>query len=350
MKERRSNNIGIIRLILASAVIIGHSPEMIDGSHENEPLSVIFHTMSLGGVAVDFFFLLSGYLITKSMISAGAVRPYVTRRILRIWPAYAVAFFLSVFCLSPLVGGAPWTELLPTFASLATMRDPPIYPGQLKGLPYPVLNGSMWTIAYEFRCYILVAVLFEFGILRHRWICFFITVTFVLTNILINMLSISSKIDSIRPFHLNLLIGDASRDVRLTAIFLVGACIYLFWDMIFPILKGWVVVCCWLAATLLLFVPLLAETGIMTFGAIVLFWAAFSARIGVLQQINDRWDISYGTYLYGWPVAITILYFHRHIGPAALAATALIISWGCGAASWWGLEKWTKGPSKRTLS
>jgi peptidoglycan/LPS O-acetylase OafA/YrhL len=69
------------------------------------------------------------------------------------------------------------------------------------------------------------------------------------------------------------------------------------------------------------------------------FWLALKAELGPLQRINDRWDISYGTYLYGWPAAITILYFDRAISPWALAALALPAAMMLGALSWWGVEK-----------
>jgi peptidoglycan/LPS O-acetylase OafA/YrhL len=343
MRQAQGNNIGLLRLVLASLVIISHAPQMIDGDARREPMTMIVHTTaSFGGLAVEGFFLLSGYLITKSMLSTGAVGPYMVRRVLRIWPAYLAAFLISVFCLSPLLGGAPWRHLGRTFAALAVMRAPPTYPGLLKGLPYPVLNGSMWTIAYEFRCYVMVALMFMLGLLRRKWLCLGLAVLLIAGMIAETVPSVAQRLYTILPFHLTFVLGDAWQTIRLTAAFAVGMCAYLFWDRVSGWLNGWTVAACAVAMVLLLFVQPLAEAGMITFGAVVLFWLAMVARLGVLQRINDRWDISYGVYLYGWPVATTILYFHRDIGPATLAVTALLVSGACGAASWWGLERWAK--------
>jgi peptidoglycan/LPS O-acetylase OafA/YrhL len=100
----------------------------------------------------------------------------------------------------------------------------------------------------------------------------------------------------------------------------------------------------------LLFAPHLAEMAVTTLGAGALFWLAFKARLGRLQTINDHWDISYGVYLYGWPIAALALWLDRGISPWLLAATTLPLAMLSGAASWWLLERWTKDllPSRST--
>ena len=52
--------------------------------------------------------------------------------------------------------------------------------------------------------------------------------------------------------------------------------------------------------------------------------------------------MSYGTYLYGWPSAMAIMVFVPGITPLPLAVAALVIALICGAASWWGVERWFK--------
>lgn len=101
---KHRNNIGILRLILASMVIIGHAPEMVDGSRIREPLTQIWPLASLGSVAVSGFFLLSGYLITGSMLREQSILTYSKRRILRIIPGYVAAFVLTFYVLGHLLG------------------------------------------------------------------------------------------------------------------------------------------------------------------------------------------------------------------------------------------------------
>jgi peptidoglycan/LPS O-acetylase OafA/YrhL len=88
--------------------------------------------------------------------------------------------------------------------------------------------------------------------------------------------------------------------------------------------------------------PATAEFGITTFGGVALFWLAFRANLGLLQKINDRWDISYGTYLYGWPATIFLINRGPHMGPWLLTAAATSISLTLGTLSWVLVEKKAK--------
>ena len=63
--ERR-NHFTVLRLFLASLVIVGHAAELTDGNTSRE----LFHRMgarlTAGDFAVDAFFVISGYLILQS--------------------------------------------------------------------------------------------------------------------------------------------------------------------------------------------------------------------------------------------------------------------------------------------
>lgn len=137
--------------------------------------------------------------------------------------------------------------------------------------------------------------------------------------------------------------GVVHEGIRFTCVFLVGSLFFLFRDAIFPRLSGRTALLSACFAVLLMFHDAhFAELALMTFGGTVLFWLAFRASLGRLQRINDDWDISYGVYLYGWPIEILILWHARGISPWALAALGMPAAMIAGAASWWGLEKWTK--------
>ena len=336
------NNIGLLRLILAMLVIIGHAPEMIDGNREREPLTVIFHTMSLGGVAVNGFFVLSGYLIANSMVASKTLSSYLSRRVLRIYPAFVLAYLLSVLLLAPLVGGRPEGPLR-ILSHIAMLQEPSSSPGLLQGLHYPALNGSMWTIAYEFRCYLLVAVLAVGGVLVKRYVVLALTFVMVLASIAVTYAPVLAWCEYFDAhWHLFWLVGQLSPTIRLTSVFLVGVSAYNFRREIVEESRGWIAIVCVLFMIPVLFFDHLAETALTTLGAYALFWLAFRANLGPLQRINDRWDISYGVYLYGWPVAITLLWYTRTSSPWTLTTVTIPIVLCLGAASWWGLERWAK--------
>jgi len=351
--ENHRGNIGVLRLIFASLVIIGHAPEQIDGDRHREPLTLIFHTVSLGQLSVDAFFLISGYLITMSWIQTKSLKLYLQKRARRIYPAFIVAYLLSIFALGPLVGAAPWRWIGETVFRLVALQSPLIYPGQLPGLHYPDLNGSMWTIAYEFRCYLLVALLGITGLLYRRWLVLSVTAIGIMVLIAATFHTIKAPIDSISSHQrLNQIIGTPLNNISLNTTFLVGVCFYLFKDEALLWIDSRVALfAAFMTATLLLGNVHLAEAALITLGSVSLFWVGLKANLGWLQTVNDRWDISYGVYLYGWPIATAIRWFDRSVSPWTLASVTLAIALLAGAASWWSLERWTKNvkrPRART--
>ena len=147
-----------------------------------DPLTFIFGTINSGELGVKGFFLVSGFLVAQSFDRSKSVPDYLLKRALRIYPGYIVAALLSLFLVGPLSGA----DLSPLFGvkgttkmvySLAVLR-PPQLPDSFSGLPLPYLNGSMWTITYQFRCYILVIAVgliglyasHDFSVLS-RWSC-----------------------------------------------------------------------------------------------------------------------------------------------------------------------------------
>jgi peptidoglycan/LPS O-acetylase OafA/YrhL len=342
------NNIGLLRLLFASLVIVGHAPEQLDGSRSREPLTALFHTLSLGEVAVDGFFLLSGFLITTSYRNSRSAGDYLLRRILRIYPAFVLAYLACILVLAPLTGGSCRGQTGETAFNLIFLQPPGYCPGQLVGIRHlNILNGAMWSIAYEFRCYILTLLLGICGLLaRRQWVLALGAATMVASLLtrypaalhpITDSLARAEQWPVLRAFGFNFVLS-----VRLLAIYLAGTCFSLFWREIEPWLSGWTAAACAAVAVAALTDPAFAEAGLAIFGAAVLFWVTLKARLGPLQRINDGWDISYGVYLYGWPVATYVCWRTPDMSPWLLAPLTLAIAAVFGAGSWWGLERHAK--------
>ena len=156
------NNFGFLRLLFATLVIISHSAELIDGNRSREPLTNLFGVLSFGELAVDAFFLISGYLVVQSFERSDSTLSYLMKRIRRIYPGFLVAYIACVFVVAPLVGNdltiMSFGNLAHVIFDASTLHEPPRVFG-FADLPYPSLNGSMWTIQVKFRCYLLVVFL-----------------------------------------------------------------------------------------------------------------------------------------------------------------------------------------------
>ena len=329
----RQNGFGALRLLFASLVIVSHSGAMLDGDDRREPLVALFGTLTFGTLAVDGFFLISGYLIAASFMADP--KRYFWKRALRIYPAFVVCSLLSLFVVAPLAGGDLAAIGIGDWARTAyrmLMLKAPVAPGIFEGLPYPALNGSMWTISYEFRCYILAALFGVIGLYRWRTGFLILTGVLLLANLIF---AIPGLVVPPLPRALGSLLGDPQQDVRLLSTFMVGTCFRLF-----PIaLKArWAAVCG--AALLgLMFVPVVAELALITLGAYGLFWVALRVKWRWLLTLNAKNDISYGVYLYAWPIGALLVWFWRDVPLPLLATLTLIGSLACGAASWFVVEK-----------
>tara|TARA_B110000211_G_C14085065_1_gene556314 strand:- start:4104 stop:4340 length:237 start_codon:yes stop_codon:yes gene_type:complete len=64
--ESRDNNFNLIRFIAAFGVLFSHSFSLALGSSETEPFKQVLG-MSFGQIAVDIFFISSGFLIANSL-------------------------------------------------------------------------------------------------------------------------------------------------------------------------------------------------------------------------------------------------------------------------------------------
>jgi peptidoglycan/LPS O-acetylase OafA/YrhL len=325
----RDNNFNFLRLLFASLVLVSHATEIADGNRNNELLTRIFHSLSFGEVAVDGFFLLSGYLIVKSWEHTPNLLFFAKKRIRRIYPGFIAAFLLCVFCIAPFAASNPSTyfselSYAGIVSSIMQLKAPTV-PKIFAGTPYPVINGAMWSIFYEVRCYLLVAIIGLAGVRHQRtiWvICLIATLALLPINDQLNKLSFPGSYR---------LIDSPSSFFRLLTFFSVGACFYLFRNVI--ILKGSLAAVATLIAVILLFHPDLASLGLATFGAYALFWVAF-ASVPALNTFKRLDDVSYGLYLYGWPIQKMLNWYFPTSPVWLLLVIALALALVAGYISW----------------
>lgn len=329
---QHENNFNFLRLFLAVLVLLAHSPELIDGNRDREILTRFFHTISFGELAVDAFFLISGYLILQSWQRSPQPSGFLKKRILRIYPGFIVATLISAFVVGPL--GASAVDYFAQFNPINFLRgmlllQPPSVPPVFAGQPYPRVNDSMWTISYEFRCYLLVAALGMWGLAR-RWIWLGLT---ALALVLVGYPEISS---SITFKGSGVLIGNPVELIHFLSFFLAGGCFYIFRNQIrYSSIAALVLLP---IALLGLFNMEVTRLLLPTVGAYILFWFAFTP-LPILQRFEAYPDISYGVYLYGWPTQKLLLWYWPSLSPWLLFALSCVITFACGLCSWYLVEK-----------
>lgn len=326
------NNFNFIRLVLTILVLLSHAPELIDGDRHREILTNIFHTLSFGELAVNGFFLLSGYLILQSWQRQPQFASFLKKRVLRIYPGFIVASLISIFIVTPLslhpIDFWRRVDLLTHLKDLLCLNTPSAPLNIFQGNPYPNVNGSMWTIVHEFRCYLLVAIVGVIGGLKRSttWLALSAFV-FIVHNI--PLAACFPQLSATFAHHLSDLI-------RLLTFFCAGGCFYLLRDRIHYtrnralLALGIVLISLFNERLLHLILP--------TLGGYVFFWFAF-LKLPMLNWFRTAADVSYGIYLYGWPTEKLLIWYLPSISPELVFICATGISYVCGFISWHLVEK-----------
>jgi len=325
-EKGRHNNFGSLRLLFAALVVVSHSPELIDGTRHRELLTMAFGTMSFGELAVDGFFIVSGYLIAKSMVDSRSVLDFMIKRCARIIPGYVVAFWFAVLFIAPWVTNGPvftpailGTQVFQTL-KLATPHIPHVF----DGLPVPALNGAMWTIGYEFRCYLAIAALGAIGALNLRTRPLILAAAIAL--LAVNIYTAPREPDT------SGLVQFIFRSISFGSMFAMGTVFYLFRDRITLSGRGAAISAAALFA--LMFWDPLAHAAFAIFGSYLVFWFAFNVPVLKTSKVDNKVDISYGLYLYAWPIQSTLIYVFRDIDPITHCLISLILASLAGLASW----------------
>lgn len=328
MIERRPN-FTLLRLLLAAGVIVSHAFELVDGDRSREPLTRLGSSLSLGEIAVTGFFLLSGYLITQSWQQHPHPADFLRKRVLRIYPAFIIATAVGALVVGPLGTNGPdyWSTLnLRTTLWDALLLRPTQTPPVFAGLPYPVVNGAMWTIRYEFALYLLVPLLlWPRDGRRSLWLV--VTAAALLLNLRGGIALPGLQSQPNAP-----LVRHATAFLRLAPAFLVGGTFYLWRDRITPSRRLDLLAAAAIAAMLPF--PRFAETALVLGGGYLLIRVASRKS----ATSSNPPDLSYGLYLYAWPIQQLLHWHAPSLSPVILLFATLGLGLIAGWVSWTGVE------------
>jgi peptidoglycan/LPS O-acetylase OafA/YrhL len=283
----------------------------------------------LGLVGVFVFFTISGYLVTGSYLSTGSAWRFALKRALRILPGFWVNLLAVGLILGPLVSSLPLGAYLGSpqlgaffrnnlaFSAVDTPLPGVLFADSPTGL---VVNGALWTLRYELMMYAMVLLLGAAGLLR-AWVC--------LVLVAAGVAGIFFEVP-LTPY------GDFGEWAWLVGFFATGMALRLLgprardWRLAVLAAAG-LVASVWLHRFIMLF-PL--------FGSyLTIYLAALHTRF--LDGASRAGDLSYGLYIYGWPIEQGIVWLTGGRAPwwqvfALSMAAALPVS----LLSWHGVEKW----------
>lgn len=328
MADSHKNSLDALRLLAAGLVLYSHQHVLFGRADPS-----FFGLSSFGGAGVAIFFFLSGTLVWSSWQRDPDPVRFFWRRCLRIFPALWVVVLLSVFCLGPALTQLPapvyWSSSV-TWQYLSTAALVVRYelPGVFTNGAYPnVVNGSLWTLPVEFLCYVLVAGLgWVFG--RRSSHAVGVGVVLALAGAVW---------------------GAAQFGSRFVAHFEMAA--FFWWGVLYQYLRALPVPGTRLrglglsAVGLALLVFALASnrglerTGLLVFAAAMVWLAQHWA--GAARLTERLGDLSYGMYIFAFPVQQTLAFTLRERGESwGMSLMASVLLTGTLAAlSWHLVEK-----------
>jgi peptidoglycan/LPS O-acetylase OafA/YrhL len=336
--DQRENNFDFIRLLLSVLVIFSHSYPLGTGYEIAEPFNRLTHNQVTGGdIAVDLFFVISGFLITASYERTANVASYLKKRILRIYPAFVAVMLIDLVIVLPASGGhllpQPHIRQVLEFVVQTFRLREFHYIGAFPGTPHPgQVNGSIWSIQYEFWCYLGVIVLGVLGALRSRKV---LLAGFSCTVIL-SYLFVLFRWDPELKLPTEVF-GFLYSWVRLLPMYAAGIVFYRLRTHL-SLSPGWIAAAC--AALALAAIEPFGWTLLFPIaGAYLVLALAFHPRIR-LHGWARFGDFSYGTYLYAFPVQQLVMRLIGHpIPPWELFALATPPTLICAVASWYLVER-----------
>lgn len=324
----RQNNFDALRLVAAVSVIFSHAFLLSTGRQDGEPLMVVTHGQSiLGLVGVFIFFVVSGYLVTQSFEQTGSPGRFLAKRALRIYPGLAVCLFLLAFGLGPLVtsfGTGEYFGSAGTYDFLVSNLLMDVEHNGLPGVRFTgfqvgdILDGPLWSLPCEVVMYLMVAVLGATRLIR-----------LPMLGALLALGLLCLWFDTARSPYLIASVG------WLLPFFAAGMILYKLRDR--DVFDGRLAALA--ALGLAASVPGHAFVLLFpVFGGYLALYLARTPRLPVIPAARFG-DLSYGLYIYGWPVEQALLYWRGLVPWWELFLIALPITAALAFLSWQVVEK-----------
>ena len=290
----KDNNFNLLRLLAAFAVLISHSFAMLG---HPEPFAATVGK-NLGAMAVDIFFVASGFLVGASLIRTQNIGDYLRARALRIFPALWVMLLLTVLVLGAahsrletityFSDSQTWHYLWKNFFLMfgVEFHLPGLFEtNRLRG----IVNGSLWSMIYELSMYVLLLLSWMVYVVARKFLRIRYAALAGVSGLAVG-LYLTDQYYLLE--HMQLL--------RFAWFFFVGTAFYL---LRYQIRMATNLMCLIVALAIIT----LTSSGhhfLMFYYLVLPYCLFYLAYIpaGKLRSYNRVGDYSYGVYLYAFPI------------------------------------------------
>jgi len=276
--DERFPNFDILRLLLALEVVVDHAWS-------------VYHATPLwrGAIpAVPAFLAISGCLVLKSISTSPSWGAYALKRFLRVMPALLLSFLICLFLFNR------WVMYNSVLHWLVGGLDPAL--GE-KNMP-------LWSLAWEELAYLCLAILWVLGAYQRKVIVWALLIAAIFLG-----------------FYGNRFASEIRIIFWLAPAFLVGNLAYLYRSQLQKVHPS----IPWIFLVLVLSAPYIPAIGFVVYKCAILFQTFAVVWVGLAGAplIKRKFpDISYGAYIYHYPI---IMYLHEVVGISTPKTLALVL-------------------------
>ncbi len=319
---RQGNNFDFLRFISSIFVILSHSYFLIGKESEEALMAVTRYNYHFSSFGLTCFFVISGFLVTQSVMTSTSILNYAWKRALRILPALILVLLFTLLVVGPLFTTLPLRDYFTSFFTWIYLKNiffigPMIWtlPGLFTGNFDKSANGSLWTLTLEGRLYIVLGLIYLLRLLKFRWLW-------------LVLLCIAAALAPwfAKTYHIP--------SVYLVVVFFAGVVAQLYKDKI--IYNKWLALLAIAGIIGSCFTPVVLPLVLIVFPYLILYIAQVKSP---LNHFGRYGDFSYGLFLFSFPVQQCIVQISKsNISVGLMIFLSIILTLPFAMLSWYFVE------------
>ncbi|GGB82007.1 acyltransferase family protein [Dyadobacter sediminis] len=342
------NSFNLLRHIAAILVVYGHAYPLSGNGTIDKIQEISRGVFPSAQIGVFIFFSISGYLIAISLERSSSYINFLWKRFLRIMPGLAVCLIFIMLIIGPIstvLSTAAYFSSPQTYAFLKALKIFPDYPNYLPGvfetLPVQLVNGSLWTLAYEVTLYVILMTLhIAFG--KRTKSAVLVMIILLWSSFFVWHGPVTSWNQPLRIIHLNL--GEL---INFGLYFFIGSASFYFRNILkfksYYMLAGLGILMFvyWLSSTMN-FIPLSSIVWIRyMLLPYIIFYIAL--QFDTHELMDGIGDLSYGIYIYSFPIQqfLQLKLGAYHFSSEIMFLIALLVIVPVAVFSW----RWVENPA-----